>query len=112
VKKKPIPAPTLIGQPKILLISVNTPRPAQAQINRHYQLWVPKDAGGDDDILIRRQKADGSADSFGARVDEIVPTFLGVLQIRIKMFADRIVKEMLAELKQEAERALGTPRRA
>ena len=43
-------------------------------------------------------------------MNELVPTVSGVLQIRVELFADRLIGEMLGELKFLAEDALRGPR--
>jgi len=39
-------------------------------------------------------------------MDDLIPSISGVLQIRISLFVDRFVGEMLKELRVLAERAL------
>jgi hypothetical protein len=43
---------------------------------------------------------------FVARMDELIPAISGVLQIRITLFTERVVGEMLAELKSLAQKTL------
>jgi hypothetical protein len=74
--------------------------PASANVIRSYHLFLPKDAGADDDVQL--QRAD-RADRFVARMDDLAPSISGVLQLRISMFAERLVAAMLAELKPLAE---------
>jgi Fic family protein len=93
-----------LGGGKSLFVSLSSSPPAQAQVNRNYGLLVPKDAGGDDDIQLSR-RVDGQG-TFIARMDEVIPSLSGVLQIRIAMFAERVVGEMLSELKSQAEMVL------
>lgn len=95
---------TLSGGGRSLHIHFGTPPPAQAAVNRQYALFVPKNAGGDDDIQLRRRVDD--VGTFFARTDEVIPSIAGVLQIRIAMFAERVVGEMLAELKSIAEKSI------
>ena len=83
-------------------IGLDTPPPANATLQRCYWVEVPKDAAGNDDILL----TNGRHDTFTARMDELVPTPSGMLQTRIRIFAERIVREMLAELSAQAERDL------
>ena len=91
----------LQGTPSVS-INMTTPPPANAGLQRQYWLEVPKDAAGSDDIVI----TDGRHDAFSARMDELVPTLAGVLQIRMGMFAERIFREMQAELRERAEKKL------
>jgi Fic family protein len=98
---------------QIANFTLATPPPAQAQAQRLYGLILPKDAAGDDDIqLVRMLNVSqlSTEDAFAARVDQLVPAMSGILQIRLNMFAERLVKEMFAELRDKAEKALGTRR--
>jgi Fic family protein len=76
--------------------------PASATVIRRYHLFLPKDAWGED-VLIER--GDGK-EAFKARIDEIAPRNAGVLQIRVGLFADRVIREMLAELTSLAEKTI------
>ena len=44
--------------------------------------------------------------AFSARISDLIPAISGVLQIRVGIFADRLVGEALTELKFLASRAL------
>jgi hypothetical protein len=68
---------------------------------RQYDLLVPRDAGGQDEFQLKLRNGN---DLFTARVDEVLPAISGVLQMRAGMFAERVVAEMLAELKLEVDR--------
>ncbi len=88
--------------------------PAQAKVYRQFVIWLPTDADCDDDIqfILYLSGNDKLAHPSGrelvlsARMDELIPSVSGILQIRIGMFAERVVGEMLAELKPLAEKAL------
>jgi Fic family protein len=83
-----------------LSLTMGTASPAAVKGARHYQLWVPKDATGNDDILL----VSGNGE-FSARIEEIGPTTLsGVLQMRLKMLAERVVLELLGELSASAQK--------
>jgi Fic family protein len=90
-----------------LTINVNSAAPVQASVLRHYGLWLPKDAARQDDILlVRTNPPPQPPDAFSARVDEVVPGIAGPLQIRLRLFAERVVAEMLSELGSLARRIL------
>jgi Fic family protein len=91
------------GTGRGLSLMLNSAAPAHATVSRHYGLWLPTDAGSDDDILLVRQNPN---DIFSARVDEVIPAISGPLQIRLTLFAERVVAEMFAELKNLAQNAL------
>jgi len=77
--------------------------PFEAKTTRQYDLFTPKEPAGDDDVQLRLQD---EKIIFAARMEEIIPSVSGVLLIRITLFAERVVGEMLAELKSLAEKAL------
>jgi fido (protein-threonine AMPylation protein) len=83
-------------------ISMSTPAPANAGIQRQYWVEVPKDAAGSDDIVL----TDARHDTFAARMDELMPTLAGVLRIRMGMFAEQVLREMQAELLEQAQKTL------
>jgi Fic family protein len=93
-----------------LQISVSSPPPAQAQVLRNYALALPRDAAGDDDIQLLKSLTSSAvpeADAFIVRVDELTPMVSGVLTIRINMFAERVVNELLTELNKNAAMKMG-----
>jgi Fic family protein len=101
------------GQEELLQVELNTVPPAYVRSYRQYTLWLPRDAGGTDDLQL--MLAGGSSvvalfpereAEFPARMDELIPSISGVLQIRVALFAESVVGEMLAELKQLAEKVL------
>ena len=65
--------------------------PAQGTVARIYSL------------LVSTQK---EGDTFTARIDEVIPAISGVLQMRLSMFAEGLVGEMLQQLRILAENAI------
>lgn len=103
-----------------LHVELSSAQPAYARVFRDYVVSVPIDAAGDDDLQLMRvlekritidnEVPMGTEFAFSARVDQLVPSFSGVLQIRACIFAERMVGELLAELKPLVEKALrGSP---
>src|SRR5262249_23282670 len=90
------------GGQRMVQVGLISQPPAAAQVGRAYVLFVPRDAAGDDDFTLFFSQED----LFNARMDELTPAASGVLQVRAKMFAERVVNELLAELKDKAEQAL------
>jgi Fic family protein len=90
---------------QICTVGFDSARPALASVRRGYTALVPKDPSSDDDIQVVSFAGTIISDKFTARIDELVPTMSGVLQIRIKMFVDRVIGELLAELKSKAQMA-------
>lgn len=74
-----------------------------AVVSRRYDLFVPTDPQGEDEYLIRERERQ---DEFAVAVDDALSAILpGSLQFRVEMFANRVVDEMLADLKVEVDRA-------
>jgi Fic family protein len=99
--------------PKSLHIQFNSNAPASASVFREIAFWLPKDASGSDDVQLVISYGthivsidDEREIAFAARMDDLIPSISGVLQIRISLFVDRFVGEMLKELRVLAERAL------
>jgi hypothetical protein len=90
-----------LGGGKALNVNLHSDRPASAKIARNFGLLVPKDAGAEDDIQLR---ALPQGEEFVARLDELRPTVSGTLFIRVSIFVERTIGEMLSELKTLAER--------
>jgi Fic family protein len=102
-----------VGNERALRIELSSSAPASAEIFTQLALWLPKDAGGDDDLLLVQVGGSNVVlidnerkIEFSARMVEIVPSISGVLQMRVRSFAERIVGEMLKELRPLAEKAL------
>jgi hypothetical protein len=97
-------------------VQFSTPPPAQAQVWSQMAVWLPKDAGQEDDaqVVVTGGASFISIDGkpnvvFSARMDEMIPTMSSALQIRVSLFAEREIRRLLTELKSMVERAL--PRR-
>ena len=98
---------------RLLNVELNTVPPAYVRVYRQFTLWLPKDAGGLDDVqlmlaggsdvvvLFPERKAE-----FSARIDQLIPSISVVVHLRVSKFADRVVGTMLAELRSEAQNTL------
>lgn len=99
-----------------LHIELSSAQPGYARVNRDYVVSVPIDATSEDDVQLMRvleksitignEAPMATEFGFSARVDELIPLLSGVLRIRAGIFAERIIGEMLSELKPLAEKAL------
>jgi Fic family protein len=85
---------------RVLQFNASTVAPATAGVGRSYGLLVPRSATGTDDILVSNLSP--PPDVFGARIDELTPSVSGVLTIRVNMFAERLVNEILDDLNKQA----------
>jgi len=94
--------PVSQGGRKLQIVFATEP-PAQAQIERSFTLEIPQDCGVDDDLSICSQT---TSEIFGARVNEVVPNPTSALQMRLRVWAERILAHGLQELKEKATQAL------
>jgi hypothetical protein len=83
---------------RIVWIRLYLSAPAKGDINRSYDLWLPDDAATEDIQIVSE---DGS-DTFSSSLDEFYPTMSGVLGLRINMFAERVMRDMFAQLLRTA----------
>lgn len=95
------------GGGRALNITLKALPPVACQVTRLYGILLPKDAAGEDDIQIGRIIGPQLADMFAARIDQLTPALAGVLQIRLDVFAERVVDEMFTELRKAAETRMG-----
>ncbi|MDR3799226.1 MAG: Fic family protein [Terracidiphilus sp.] len=73
-----------------------------AVVKREYDLYVPVDADQGNEYLLKNREGN---DEMAVPVEDAIPILSATLQIRIDLFADRIVRELLADLGAEVERA-------
>ena len=97
----------------LLHLELGSSPPAEARVFRDYVIWLPRDAASDDDLQlvliqfgVNHNSSYTKERSFSVRTDELIPAVSGVLQIRVGLFVDRTIGEMLAELRREAEKSL------
>ncbi len=94
--------PITQGAPR-LIISISTKPPAAAGVRSVFTLEVPRDCGLDDDIIIRSLQTN---ESFEARITELMPVVSAVLQMRMSIAVQRIIGELISELKGKASDSL------
>ena len=103
------------GEEVVQLSARTITLPQNASVQRIYGVSVPSDSGIDDDIVI--QTADHNSGRlntinravFEARVSELLPSLSATTQMRLEIFVQGILNEVLAELEQKAKQALGKP---
>jgi Fic family protein len=84
-----------------LEIEFHSASPLDVKVSRQYDLFLPKDAQGEDDFQVIQH---GGDDLFAARLDEIAQkTTPAVLNIRASIFAERVIAEMLDDLRSKVE---------
>lgn len=86
-----------------VMIQASTNPPVDATLTHAFVVQVPKDAGAEDDIRILGL---AGGEQFEARVDELIPLPAVALQMRLTMFADRVVKAALEALRVQAARRI------
>jgi hypothetical protein len=72
-----------------------------AVVYRGYDLYIPRDLRGKNEYLIRERLG---KDDILVPVEDVIPDFSGILRLRIPLFGERIVAEMLADLRSEIDR--------
>jgi hypothetical protein len=96
--------PPVAGAPvSTVHIKLASPPPAAAQLRRKFAVEVPQDCGRHDDFAIRNLK---SGEIYEARASELMPRPTAALQMRIAIWAESIVAELLDELSKTAAAAL------
>jgi Fic family protein len=76
-------------------LTLSASAPADAGIAHEFGLDVPKDAAADDDIVVRDLT---TRDVLAVRVSEAHPAITTLADVRINMFAERVLSRMLAQL--------------
>jgi Fic family protein len=72
--------------------------PAGVQIVSEVQAEVPKDPGGEDDLILRTLQDLNSVDTLAVRVNEAVPDLTDSVRMRLSIFAERTVRRALERL--------------
>jgi hypothetical protein len=86
--------------PKSLTIVFSSAGPANAVVSRTFGLEVPVDCGLDDDLIIQCLE---KREPFEARMTEITPVVSASLQMRLAMWVDKTLGELLDELYRTAQ---------
>jgi hypothetical protein len=85
----------------VCTVTLTTAPPVNASVQRFYALMMPRDAVGNDKIqLVNSQNPN---DVFIARIDQLIPSLSGVVQIRLNMFVERLLNELFAQLSASAQ---------
>ncbi len=101
--KNPGQAYRLLGRPQSMHVSLSSASPAQASVSVMLNVWVPRDAAGTDDLILK-DAVTGAL--FSARIEEVISSVSGVLQIRLDLFAEQVIAASVAKLKDQAAAAL------
>jgi Fic family protein len=88
----------------VLRITAATQAPADTRQSISFSLEVPRDADTDDDVIIRNLN---SQEAFTARVSECTPTLSAAALMRIRIFLERMIGELLQEVSAAATESLG-----
>jgi hypothetical protein len=86
---------TVTRGPRFFAFTFLANAPLVARISHHFQLEVPKDCDHEDSLRIREL---WRYNHFYARINELLPSPTGALQMRLKIAAEAIVNEALSEL--------------
>jgi len=88
---------------RFFTIDLTAGAPANVSIRREFQLELPIDCGVDDDLTLRDPE---TGETFTARLEDVHPVMSSVLQMRMNMFARRLISSAQVELKTRADVAL------
>jgi Fic family protein len=77
--------------------------PATASVGRQFSLQVPKDCGKSDDFILVDENV---GEIFEARTTELFPNITATIQMRLKLFAKKIIRKALDELFVQANKKL------
>lgn len=86
-----------------MFVNCNTNEPARAHVQRIFGIEVPKDCGTDDDLVIQDLN---TKELFETRVTTVLPEPSTALLMRISIWVQRVISEMLQELSIKASEAL------
>lgn len=90
---------------RCLVVVLRTARPADARITRRFGIEVPMDSSPDEDLTIHDLT---SNELFEARVTTLLPEANTAFRMRLSIWVQRVVGELLRELSSEAARSLRT----
>jgi Fic family protein len=83
---------------------LHTAQPIAVNTNRTYFLLLPLDAAGDDDVQLAANVMPGGVeDRFLVKTEDLISLTSGILEIRLSMFTERVLAEMLQTLNKNAE---------
>jgi Fic family protein len=91
---------TTLSKQGSFMVSLRSAAPLAAISTKSFALWVPKDMNQEDDIQLL--EVDG-VEAFTARMSDLTPGPNGVTKLRMTMFAERIITEMISTLGERAE---------
>lgn len=85
-----------------LTITLFTPAPSSAMVERSFGVEVPMDCGIDDDLVLQDLK---SKELFETRVTTVIPEPSTALRMRLSIWVEKILGEMVALLHRRASRS-------
>lgn len=90
---------------RILNVLFSSVAPAVAHTKRRFVTELPIDSDIEDELLLRDLE---SGEEFGVRIREVLPSPTGALHMRLRVFAEKILRAGMAELAKEAARSRNT----
>jgi Fic family protein len=102
-------APAGLRQPiatvrPVIQIELRTVPPAQATVKRMLVPLVPNDSGAEDDLVL--WDPDRASPAFSVQISELMPLPGAILQMRLAMFSERFMAELIEEIGAAAGRTL------
>jgi hypothetical protein len=88
---------------KGISVHERTMPPVEASATQTFVVEVPKDAGAEDDLVIRDLVG---GERFQARITELLPVPAVTLQMRLRMFVERAITTVLEKVRVDAARRM------
>lgn len=95
----------LSGHGIILTLDITSMQPAHAGVSTTLQIHIPKDCGINDDFIIKNTN---TKEIISARINEILPSVKSGLEIKLKIFAESTINELVDRLYNEARKVYKT----
>jgi hypothetical protein len=90
----------------MMRLSLSSSPPGRAGIVVTYLLVIPRNAAGTNDVRLVRHPKLTDSDDFTARVEQLFPETNSSLRIKINLFADRVVKTALSDLRTKVAESI------
>ena len=90
------------GSYQKLQIRLSSAKPVVAVIDSYFELALPKDLEKKGELKL----FEGPHNIFSARMDQLYPNIKSELRIRIKLFAEQVFNQKMAQLAAQAQQAM------
>lgn len=88
------------GSGKMISIPVESKRPANAYVKADIQVHIPKDCDTNDDFVLLNTM---NSEALTARITEIIPRVKPSLTVKLELFADSVMNDLMENLFRRAK---------